>query len=370
MIATDTTDIRVSGPTPYTVTIGSGLTDGIVDAAAHAGVVAVIHQGSVADAADTIVAKLRDRGVDAFGLQVPDAEAGKTLAVAGDCWEKFGEHGLGRRDAVVAVGGGAATDLGGYVAAAWMRGIDVVQVPTTLLAMVDAAVGGKTGVNTAAGKNLVGAFHEPRAVFVDLDFLRTLPHAELVAGSAEIIKAGFISDTAILDIYESDPKAAVDVDGTLPELIRRAVQVKADVVSEDLKESGLRENLNYGHTFAHAVELHEQYRWRHGHAVAVGMVYEAELAKLEGLIDQDLVDRHRTIMESIGLPTTYDEGLYDELFDAMTRDKKNRKGTVRFVALTAPGSCTRIDGPSDETLRAAYALTHENGYPAEEDSAR
>lgn len=367
---TDTTDIRVNGPSPYTVTVGSGLADRIADAASDASVVAVIHQDSVAESAEQITAKLRDRGIDAFGLEVPDAEAGKTLEVAGRCWDELGARGLGRRDAVIAVGGGAATDLGGYVAAAWMRGVDVIQVPTTLLAMVDAAVGGKTGINTAAGKNLVGAFHEPRAVFVDLDFLRTLPLAETVAGSAEIIKAGFISDTGILDIYEADPAAAVDVDGTLPELIRRAIQVKADVVSEDLREAGLRETLNYGHTFAHAVELHENYRWRHGHAVAVGMVYEAELAKLEGLIDQDLVDRHRAIMESIGLPTTYHDGLYDELFDAMTRDKKNRKGTVRFVALTEPGNCTRIDGPADDTLRAAYSLTHTNGRPAVEESVR
>lgn len=271
---------------------------------------------------------------------------------------------------MVAVGGGAATDLGGYVAAAWMRGIKVYQVPTTLLAMVDAAVGGKTGINTAAGKNLVGAFHEPSGVFVDLDFLRTLPHAELVAGSAEIIKAGFISDTAILDLYEADPAACLDVDGALPELIERAIRVKAHVVSEDLKEAGLRETLNYGHTFGHAVERHEDYRWRHGHAVAVGMVYVAELARIAGLIDADLVERHRTILESIGLPTTYPDGMYDELFSGMTRDKKNRRGTIRFVVLTAPGEASRLEGPSEDQLREAYAALAAAGRPAAEESAR
>ena len=364
------TIIPVNGPAPYEVLVGSGLTAQIADAAGQAANVCVIHQGSVAPAANRIVEALAAKGVSAFALEIADAEAGKTLESAGRCWDVLGERGLGRADAIVAVGGGAATDLGGYVAAAWMRGIKVYQVPTTLLAMVDAAVGGKTGINTAAGKNLVGAFHEPSGVFVDLDFLRTLPKAELVAGSAEIIKAGFISDTAILDLYEADPAACLDVDGALPELIERAIRVKAHVVGEDLKESGLRETLNYGHTFGHAVERYEDYRWRHGHAVAVGMVYVAELARIAGFIDSDLVDRHRTILESIGLPTTYEGDRFDELFAGMTRDKKNRRGTIRFVVLTAPGQTTRLEGPSEDKLREAYAALVAAGKPADEESAR
>ncbi|HHT31574.1 MAG TPA: 3-dehydroquinate synthase [Corynebacterium sp.] len=364
------TTIPVNGPAPYEVRIGSGLTAEIADAAGAAANVCVIHQGSVAPAANRIVEALSARGVAAFALEIEDAEEGKTLESAGRCWDVLGERGLGRTDAIVAVGGGAATDLGGYVAAAWMRGIKVYQVPTTLLAMVDAAVGGKTGINTAAGKNLVGAFHEPSGVFVDLDFLRTLPAAELVAGSAEIIKAGFISDTAILDLYAADPAACLDVDGALPELIERAITVKAHVVSEDLKEAGLRETLNYGHTFGHAVERYEDYRWRHGHAVAVGMVYVAELARIAGLIDEDLVERHRRILESIGLPTTYEDGRYDELFAGMTRDKKNRRGTIRFVALTAPGETTRLEGPTEDQLREAYSALAAAGKPADEESAR
>lgn len=364
------TSIPVNGPAPYEVRIGTGLVAEIAEAAGQAANVCVIHQGSVAGAANRIAEALAAKGVNAFTLEIEDAEHGKTLESAGRCWDVLGERGVGRADAVVAVGGGAATDLGGYVAAAWMRGIKVYQVPTTLLAMVDAAVGGKTGINTTAGKNLVGAFHEPSGVFVDLDFLRTLPPAELVAGSAEIIKAGFISDTAILDLYEADPAACLDVDGALPELIERAIRVKAHVVSDDLKEAGLRETLNYGHTFGHAVERHEEYRWRHGHAVAVGMVYVAELARIAGLIDADLVDRHRTILESIGLPTTYPDGLYDELFSGMTRDKKNRRGTIRFVVLTAPGETSRLEGPSEDQLREAYAALAAAGRPAAEESAR
>nr|WP_120492472.1 3-dehydroquinate synthase [Corynebacterium lactis] len=362
--------IAVEGPSPYTVTMGYGLTEQIAESVSFASQVAVIHQGSVDQVALRVVNELGDRGIDSFAFRIPDAEEGKTLDVAETVWDTFGDRGMGRKDAVITIGGGAATDFGGFVAAAWMRGIAVVHVPTTLLAMVDAAVGGKTGINTAAGKNLVGAFHEPTAVFLDLDVLRTLPADELVAGSAEIIKAGFIADTKILDLYEADPAACLDVDGALPELIERAVAVKARVVSEDLKEAGLREILNYGHTFGHAVEHFENYRWRHGHAVAVGMVYVAELAKLTGHIDQALIDRHRAILESIGLPTTYQAGHFDELYSAMIRDKKNRKGTIRFVVLDGPGETSRLEGPARQDLERAYELLVAHGRPATEESAR
>ena len=207
-----------------------------------------------------------------------------------------------RSDVVVSLGGGAATDLAGFVAATWMRGVRVVHVPTTLLAMVDAAVGGKTGINTAAGKNLVGAFHEPSAVLVDLATLDTLPRDELVAGSAEIIKAGFIADPTILDLVEADPVAALDPAGAvLPELVRRAIQVKAEVVASDLRESHLREILNYGHTLGHAIERREEYRWRHGAAVSVGLVFAAELARAAGRLDDATADRHRSVL-AIGRP--------------------------------------------------------------------
>jgi 3-dehydroquinate synthase len=242
-----------------------------------------------------------------------------------------------------------------------MRGIRVVQYPTTLLAMVDAAVGGKTGINTAAGKNLVGSFHEPSAVLVDLDVLDTLPVSEISAGSAEIVKAGFIRDPAILDIYENDPAAALDPRGSLPELIQLSVKVKADVVGQDLLESSLREILNYGHTYGHAVEQHENYRWRHGWAVAVGMVYEAELACAAGLLGEDAVARHRSILTSVGLPTSYDGASLDELLEVMGRDKKNRNGNLRIVVLSdrdgLPYAPVRLEAPTDAALQAAYNAT-------------
>src|SRR5699024_9572685 len=170
-------------------------------------------------------------------------------AVAGYCWDVLGKIGLSRKDTIVSLGGGAATDLAGFVAATWMRGVRVVHIPTTLLGMVDAAVGGKTGINTDAGKNLVGSFHEPAAVFVDTATLESVPRNEVISGMAEVVKCGFIADPVILDLIERDPEAAVDPSGeVIVELIRRSVQVKADLVAQDLKESGPRENLNYGHT--------------------------------------------------------------------------------------------------------------------------
>jgi len=350
------TTIPVTGPTPYEVTIDHGLDTAIADRAAATGAakVMIIHQPTLTEPAAALGRAVEERGLEVVLAEVPDAEPGKTLDVAGALWDRLGAETFGRRDVIIGLGGGAVTDLAGFVAAAWMRGIKVIQVPTTLLAMVDAAVGGKTGINTAAGKNLVGAFHEPDAVFIDLDRLATLPEEELVAGSAEIIKTGFIADTAILDRYESDPAACLRADGHLPELIARSVTVKANVVGQDLKEAGLREILNYGHTFGHAVELRENFHWRHGNAVAVGMMFIAHLAQQRGLIDADLVARHAAILESIGLPVSYEPGHFDELYAGMTRDKKNRDGHIRFVALTGPGQTTRLEGPGVDELRAAY----------------
>lgn len=344
----------------YDVVIGDGVLSQVGEVI-PAGVerVLLVHAPALANVAATLSAQLSDRGFAVTTVALPDAEAAKTAEVAARLWAVLGQQGFTRSDVVIAVGGGATTDLGGFVAASWLRGVAVVQVPTTLLGMVDAAVGGKTGINTAEGKNLVGAFHPPAAVFCDLSLLRTLPRDDLVAGMAEVIKCGFIRDGQILELVEQSPSAAVDLDGSvLPELIGRAVQVKADVVAADLRESSLREILNYGHTFAHAIEQVEHYSWRHGDAVAVGMVYVAELSRRAGLIDQALVDRHRRVLSSVGLPTSYGPGNDDTwraLLTAMTRDKKTRGSLLRFVALDGQvGRPTRLEGPAPELLRAAY----------------
>ncbi len=352
----DTVTIDVNVDPPYPVIIGSGLLDTVAELLGSRHKVVILHQPALTDTAELIRKQLSGSGVDAHRIELPDAEAGKDLPVVGFIWEVLGRIGLGRKDAVVSLGGGAATDVAGFVAATWLRGVDIVHVPTTLLAMVDAAVGGKTGINTDAGKNLVGAFHQPAAVVVDLDLLKTLPRNELVAGMAEVVKAGFIADPVILDRIEAHPDAALDPAGdVLPELIRRAVQVKADVVAADERESSLREILNYGHTLAHAIERRERYRWRHGAAVAVGLVYAAELARLAGRLDDASVRRHRDILTALGLPVSYDADALPDLLKYMAGDKKTRSGTLRFVVLDGLAKPGRLEGPDPALLAAAYA---------------
>ena len=348
--------IEVAVDPPYPVRVGHGLLDDVTEVLGSRHKVAILYQPALAETAELIRKRLSDNGVDAHRVELPDAEAGKDLPVVGFIWDVLGRIGLGRKDAVVSLGGGAATDVAGFAAATWLRGVDVVHVPTTLLAMVDAAVGGKTGINTEAGKNLVGAFHQPAAVLVDLDMLCTLPANELVAGMAEIVKAGFIADPVILDLIEADPRAAVDPAGTvLPELIRRAIAVKAEVVAADEKESALREILNYGHTLAHAIERRERYQWRHGAAVSVGLVFAAELARLAGRLDEATVKRHRDVLTSLGLPVSYEADAFPQLLETMAGDKKTRSGVLRFVVLDALAKPGRLEGPDPALLAAAYA---------------
>ncbi len=354
--------IRVGADDGYDVLIGRDLLDGAVAGEALTGALAgarqvlLLHAAAVAPVADRLAELLTAAALTVHRVELPDAEAAKTVDVAARCWALLGRAAFTRTDAVVAVGGGAVTDAAGFVAACWLRGVRVVHVPTTLLGMVDAAVGGKTGINTAEGKNLVGAFHPPAEVLGDLATLRTLPRADLVAGLAEVVKAGFIADPVILDLVErNDLDDVLDPDGeVLAELVARAVTVKADVVTQDLRESSLREILNYGHTFAHAVEQVEGYRWRHGDAVAVGMVYAAELGALAGRTPPELVARHRAVLERLGLPTSYRAGRWEDLAAAMGRDKKTRGATLRFVVLDDLARPGRLVAPEEEWLLAAY----------------
>jgi 3-dehydroquinate synthase len=348
--------VYVAVDQPYPVVIGTGLLNELENLLSGRHRVAILHQPLLADTAEAIRSRLADNGIDANRIEIPDAEAGKDLPVVGFIWEVLGRIGIGRKDALVSFGGGAATDVAGFAAATWLRGVDIVHVPTTLLGMVDAAVGGKTGINTEAGKNLVGAFHQPLAVLVDLATLKTLPRNELVAGMAEVVKAGFIADPVILDLIEADPQAALDPAGeVLPELIRRAITVKAEVVAADERESELREILNYGHTLGHAIERRERYQWRHGAAVSVGLVFAAELARLAGRLDDATAQRHRTILTSLGLPVSYDADALPQLLEFMAGDKKTRAGVLRFVVLDGLAKPGRLTGPDPSLLAAAYA---------------
>ncbi len=350
------TAIPVTGVAPYDVVVGHGLLDQVPVALGDPCRVTVIHPMAMTALADAVTKSLRTKGFDAETHAVPDGEAAKELGVAGGCWDAMGARSMTRNDAVIGLGGGAATDLAGFVAATWLRGVRVVQVPTTLLAMVDAAVGGKTGINVAAGKNLVGAFHPPSAVVCDLDLLRTLPAVELATGMAEVVKAGFIADPVILDLVEADPVAALDHDGAvLRELVERSIRVKAHVVGADLTEQGLREILNYGHTLAHAIERVEHFRWRHGAAVSVGLVYAAEIARRAGILDDVTAARHRSVLTSLGLPVSYDAAAWPALHEAMRVDKKSRGAMLRFVLLRGLAEPFVYEAPDVTLLEQAYA---------------
>lgn len=343
--------IPVGGPKPYEVVIGNY--DSVPELLGNAERVAIIYAAPLAEKAAQVKASLADRQVEL--IHVPDGEAAKTLAVAGNCWDSLGAAGFTRTDAIVGIGGGAVTDLAGWVAAAWLRGVPVVHLPTTLLGMVDAAVGGKTAINTAAGKNLVGAFYPPTAVVCDLDVLKTLPRKDYAAGMAEIVKAGFIADPVILDLVERDPAGAIDPAGPhTAELIERSIRVKAEVVGRDLTEAGPREMLNYGHTLGHAIERREHYEWRHGDAVSVGLVYAAALGHLAGRLDADTAARHRAVLTAIGLPTSYPADAWPELLASMAVDKKARGRRLRFVVLDGLAKPGILDGPATEMLAAAY----------------
>ena len=358
----DLSTLHVGGAAPYDVKVGTGLL-GELPAMLGPGVqrVAVIHPRALAATGEAIREDLAQQGYDAHGIEIPDGEEAKLAPVASFCWQVLGQTGFTRSDAVVTVGGGSTTDMGGFVAATWLRGVRVVHMPTTLLGMVDAAVGGKTGMNTTEGKNLVGAFHEPAGVLCDLATLETLPRNELVSGLAEVIKCGFIADPLILDLVEQYPEAATTA-GTdvLRELIERSIAVKIGVVVDDLKETGGaaghpgREALNYGHTLGHAIERVERYKFRHGAAVAIGMTFVAELARLAGRLDETTAERHRSILDRVGSrPRTA-----AVLGPAPRGDEGRQEDARRPAALRGARGLAKpavLQGPDPALLTAAFA---------------
>ncbi|MFJ3146797.1 3-dehydroquinate synthase [Streptomyces halstedii] len=354
-----TTRIRIAGTAgtePYEVLVGRQLLGELPNLIGdRAKRVAVLHPEALAGTGEAVREDLAAQGYEAIAIQLPNAEEAKTAEVAAYCWKALGQTGFTRSDVIVGVGGGATTDVAGFVAASWLRGVRWIAVPTTVLGMVDAAVGGKTGINTAEGKNLVGAFHPPAGVLCDLAALDSLPVHDYVSGLAEVIKAGFIADPVILDLVEADPQAARTPAGPhTAELIERSIRVKAEVVSGDLKESGPREVLNYGHTLGHAIEKNERYKWRHGAAVSVGMVFAAELGRLAGRLDDATADRHRAVLESVGLPLTYRGDQWPRLLENMKVDKKSRGDLLRFVVLDGIGRPAVLEGPDPAVLLAAY----------------
>ena len=262
---TETRVVSVTGENGYDIRIGRFMLDEVVGAiGAGARQVMVIHPIALSPSAEALKERIDAAGYVTTLVGVPDSEEAKNVHVAAFCWEILGKADFTRSDAVIGFGGGSTTDLAGFVAATWLRGVKLVQVPTTLLGMVDAAVGGKTGINTVEGKNLVGAFYAPSAVICDLETLESLPRTEILAGFGEVAKYGFISDERILELIEADVERATDPKSDeFLEIVERSIAIKARVVSEDFKEAGAREHLNYGHTLGHAIEHAERYKIAH-----------------------------------------------------------------------------------------------------------
>jgi len=356
--------IDVGGSAPYTITIGPGLlADGAALAAPLRGrqalvasdsQVAPLYAGAVAGA---LQAARPDAAVSTFVF--PAGEASKTLAGFGAAIDALAELGATRDACVYALGGGVVGDLAGFAAACWMRGIDCVQLPTSLLAMVDSSVGGKTAVDLAAGKNLVGAFHPPRAVFADTSTLRSLPDRELRAGLAEVVKYGAIADAGFLDWLAGHAGALLGrEDAALAAAIARSCAHKAAIVECDPFEHGERALLNFGHTFAHAIEVEQAYDGlNHGEAVAVGMVLATRLSEVLGLSASADGDRLRALLARFGLPVELPRGLDPgRLLARMRLDKKARGDGLRFVVWDGPGRARALGGiPGTAVLEALRA---------------
>lgn len=345
---------------PYDVVVSTAALNRLAPLVANTARVAVIASSALAQAANAVGQAAAASGARVTRVQVPVGEAAKTPAVLNDCWSALAKAGFTRSDLVIGVGGGATTDLAGFVASSYLRGLDWVAVPTSVLGMVDAAVGGKTGIDLPAGKNLVGAFHEPLAVLSDPGMLATLAPAEVAAGLAEVAKEGFTDDPGILELIEANASSAIEPAGAqLGQLIIKAVRVKASVVAHDLRERTStdavgRERLNYGHTLAHAIEAHEHFRLRHGEAVAIGTVFAAEVAqRLLGLPTQ-VVARHRSVLASLGLPIGYAGAPWPVIRQLMSLDKKARGNHLRMVLLRNLGEVVVVADPPEDVLAHAY----------------
>ncbi|MET7453902.1 3-dehydroquinate synthase family protein [Streptomyces sp. NPDC005574] len=357
---------------PYPVVVGTGLHEQVgALLGEQVQRTALVHPPKLATAAHRIAGDLERHGRYVLPLVVPAGEGAKDAGVLVYLWSQLAEAGFTRFDAVVALGGGATADLAGFLAATWQGGIPLILAPSTTAAMTDAAVAGPVALNIPQGKNLAALTHRPAGVVCDLDLLATLPRADHVSGLAEVVKAGLLADPALLDLIEADPRAVSDPAGEhTRELIERTIRAKAALATaatENHAHAGAdgpagqeerhgqdgREFLGYGHLLAHAVEHAEGYRIRHGHALSIGMVYAAELAHQAGRLDAEHVQRHRTVLEALHLPTGYPRHAWERLRAAFAPHAAHR-GRLRCAVLDAPGRPGLLCDPAPELLHAAY----------------
>ena len=343
--------ICVNAEHEYEVVIGCDWQSTLKQSLAPYTRVALVYSSAMRDQ----IKRFQPENTEIHYFEVSDGEGAKTAQSLQSLWNWLGAAGFTRSDAVVGIGGGTITDLAGFAAASWLRGIDWIAVPTTVAGMVDAAIGGKTGINSDYGKNLIGAFHSPQKVLIDASWLKTLSDRDFAAGLAEVVKCGFIVDSQILELLKGKNLSAIRNDAALvQDLITRSVAVKAHVVASDFKESFGREVLNYGHTLGHAIEIHSKYSLRHGEAVSIGLVFAAHLAGVKGLLDSVSITAHEQILSGIGLPTKYPSDSWQHLYPLLALDKKSRGHQLRFVALSGIGKTLRIEDANESELRAAY----------------
>jgi 3-dehydroquinate synthase len=344
-------EIKVSAERDYTVELSNSWRDSLTENVQGRARVALI----VSEPLASRIQGLDLGNAEVFSFAIPDGEAGKSSSTLIKIWDWLGAAGFTRSDLIVGIGGGAVTDFAGFAAASWLRGLDWIAVPTTVVGAVDAAIGGKTAINSDYGKNLIGAFHSPIKVIINLDWFSTLTDRDFAAGLAEVVKCGFIADGKILDLMRGKSVSEIRRDLALvQELVERSVKVKSEVVSQDFKESFAREALNYGHTLGHAVELDCGYSLRHGECVAIGMAFMANLQFDLGLISRELATDHLQILEGLGLPTSYKRESWAKLLAHMAVDKKSRGSSLRFVTISEIGKTDRLENPDPKTLYAAY----------------
>lgn len=353
------TTIEFPGLVNYPVYVGHNFVNDIASHLAQYERVAIFVAAPMVPVAE----KLKDivsKDASVFIKLMPDGESSKSLETLEAGWKFLAENKISRSDLVIAIGGGAVTDSVNFCAATWLRGVDVGLIPTTVLAMVDAAIGGKCGINTESGKNLVGVFNDPKFVYCDLDLLTTLDISDIRAGFAEIVKCGFISDVKILDLIQANPQLVLDA--TSPqffECVQRAIEVKANAVRSDRTEKSTngvgRAALNYGHTLGHAVEKKSGYRWRHGDAVSIGMIFAAELAFELKMLSAAELQLHHDVLNLLNLPTAYSASRLEDLIPIMTLDKKAKGGHLRFVLLNGIGQPQFLTNPASDSLTAAFA---------------
>jgi 3-dehydroquinate synthase len=291
-----------------------------------------------------------------FVFEVPDGEAQKDFDIFQSGTDFLAANEFSRSDLIVGIGGGATTDLAGFIAATWLRGVEWIAVPTSLAGMVDAAIGGKTAINSKFGKNLIGAFHSPTRVLISLEHLNSLSERDFRAGLAEVIKSGFIGDGEIVALLDKTANSfSHDTDLNLwEEIVFRTIKVKARIVGEDFRESSSREFLNYGHTLGHAVERHSNYSLRHGEAVAIGMAFASTLSQKYVKLEPKLVNLHRALLEKFELPQKYNLDSFEDLYQLMMRDKKRKGSNVRFILLAGVENPIGVDNLTKQQLQETY----------------